>query len=189
GVEIGGAEAARRRAAPVVHDFARAEVALLLEKHAGRRVWIDDDAGGVDALPTHEVDDVLAELVVAHAAEPAHAVAEAGEADREVRLGARRVAGVGVGEAQRAGLDRGEQDHGFAESDDVHAASHLGGAERASSLTRLTPSTGRSYDGFRSPEVSSACAPSRATAACSSTCSSQARRCRRGCAATCSTDA
>jgi hypothetical protein len=121
GVQVVRAEAACRRRAPVVDDLARAELALLLEQDPGRRFLVDDDPRGVDALAAREVDNVLAEFVVADPAEPADPVAEPLQADREVRLGPGAVAGERVGEAQRTLLDRGEQHHRLAERDDVHA--------------------------------------------------------------------
>src|SRR5262249_23484409 len=80
-------------------------------------------------LTANEVDQELAELVVAHSAEPADLMAETRQPDREVGLGPGRVTGVRGREPQWSLLDRGEEHHRLAERHNVHRRGSLSPAD------------------------------------------------------------
>jgi len=78
-----------------------------------------EDPRRVDSLAANPKHDCSAELVVADAADPARRVAEATQPDRDVALRSSDVATEGGGLAHRTSLLGEQQDHGFAQSDQI----------------------------------------------------------------------
>lgn len=132
-----------RRPGPVVRHLVRVgrPVPRRTEVHPRRTRRITPYGRHVHAVRPDRLDQVVAEAVVADAADPAGGVAGGGEGAGHVGLGAAdgTLEGRYVGEAARPGGQEG--DHGLAERDDVHdvvgvAGSRAGHDRRGSSVVR-----------------------------------------------------
>lgn len=108
-------------ACPVVGDLVGVggPVRRRAEVDAGGAARVAADGGGVDAVAGDRVDEVVAEAVGAHPADPFRPVARRGERAGDVGLGTTDAPAEGgdVGEAAR--LRGQERHHGLAEADDV----------------------------------------------------------------------
>ena len=121
GEVLGGHQRGRRTVA-VVEDGGFAEFAALLEHDPRRGVLGELDGRGVDAFAADERPEVLAVGVGTELRVPADVVAEAGEADGDVGLGAGEALSELVGVLHRAGRRRVDEHHRLAEGD--HAGCH-----------------------------------------------------------------
>jgi hypothetical protein len=119
-VQIVGAQAAGRRAGAVVFD--RRVAAVLdpaLEHEAGALADVARDARTIDAFAGDGGLQIAPHRILAQAAGPADAQAQPRQADGDVGLGAGGALGKALDRFERARRFGDEQDHGFAEGDDV----------------------------------------------------------------------
>jgi hypothetical protein len=91
----------------------------LLDHQAGGRPVDPDHRADVDALTPQDLEDLLAERVAGHAAEPRHPAAEPRQADGGVRLGAADGLAQRADRLDAAGLGGGQGDQGLAEGQEV----------------------------------------------------------------------
>ncbi len=125
--EVAGPHRGGGRAAPVVVDAGPVGPGVL-EVDAGGPLGVGLDAGAVDAGRVEDVADALSERVVADLAAPGGAGAELRERDGDVRFGPGDAHVEVDGAAEGAGGRGGEDDHRFAQAQDVHVAPFVSAA-------------------------------------------------------------
>ena len=121
GVHVLGTEARAGRSGTVVHDLRRPGAAPLADHQAGPRVRLRAQPADVHAVAAEASHDRRPEAVVADPADERGGVAEAGEADGDVRLRPRHVAVEGAHLGQRSGRGGDERDEALAERHDLDA--------------------------------------------------------------------
>ena len=109
----------------MVRDLRRARSAPLTEHQTRASVGLDPQPADIDAVATQPPDDRRAEAVVADPADECRAMAQPGEADRDVRLGSRHVPPEIDDLRERTLLARYERDEAFPEGDDFDGFGHV----------------------------------------------------------------